>query len=684
MFWWESPSGKRMLTFRAEHYMTGNTVLEMQRGEIDRFRNNLLNYLISLQAKGYPFDEMAIQHSGYLTDNSPPSTNASELIKTWNEIFEWPKLATSTTEAYFSKMERNHTAEFLVIKGAWPDWWTDGFGASARETATTRLASSALAANRAGLSMAAVAGISLPDEIEKRIDLADNALLFYSEHTAGYSESVREPYSRQTMEQRALKDSYAWEANRRAASIGEETMGLLQSSFKREKDPSLIVFNTLNWNRGGLTTVYIDYQIVPRGKVPGIYDNNGTRLKVQAVSSRSDGTLWAVWLNDVPSFGYKKYTVRPENPPILSDPGLKTQTLENKWYRLTIDPAKGTIKSLYDKDLSLELADGRSNYQIGEFILEKLGNRSQMESRRLDDFKRLPLDTVWLSSARNGEIWNSIMFTGESETTINPGGYTFEIRLYNTEKRIDFACSIIKKDIVEPESFYIAFPFDLKEGKHYTEVAGGIIETGKDQIRGSSNDWYTVQTFTAVRNSSSQLLIGSTEMPLMQFGAINTGRYSAGAMPQGTNLFSWPMNNYWVTNFNADQRGGHSWSYYFTSANDASNVFASRFGWGCRTPFLNRVLPGGGEGDNLHEGSYIKGWPQNAILVSADPAPDGNTLLVQLRETGGQKSEIALINGLTGIKLASAEVDVNGKAVESGNTFIGPYESKFFRVQLEN
>ena len=74
-----------------------------------------------------------------------------------------------------------------------PDWWTDGFGASARETATTRLASSSLIASEAGLSMASIVGVKLPDEINKSIDLADNALLFYTEHTLDYSESVREP-----------------------------------------------------------------------------------------------------------------------------------------------------------------------------------------------------------------------------------------------------------------------------------------------------------------------------------------------------------------------------------------------------------------------------------------------------------------------------------------------------------
>ncbi|HUX56518.1 MAG TPA: hypothetical protein VMV77_06060 [Bacteroidales bacterium] len=213
MFWWESPSGKRLLTFRAEHYMTGNTVLEMQSGDINRFKNNLLNYLISLNEKKYPFDEMAIQHSGYLTDNSPPSTIASDLIKEWNEMFVWPQLSTSTAETFFIDMEKDHSSEFPVIRGAWTDWWTDGFGASARETAATRLASSSLTANEAGLSMAALAGVKLPDEIGMNISLANNALLFYTEHTLGYSESVREPLSQPTMEQRALKESYAWEAN---------------------------------------------------------------------------------------------------------------------------------------------------------------------------------------------------------------------------------------------------------------------------------------------------------------------------------------------------------------------------------------------------------------------------------------------------------------------------------------
>ena len=110
-----------------------------------------------------------------------------------------------------------------------------------------------------------------------------------------------------------------------------------------------------------------------------------------------------------------------------------------------------------------------------------------------------------------------------------------------------------KKAITDPEAVYISFPFEVNQGKIFLDVPGGTIEAGVDQIPGSSNDWYTVQNFATARNSESQVVMGSPEIPLMQFGAINTGRYKAGAVPQSTNMYSWPMNNYWVTNFNADQ-----------------------------------------------------------------------------------------------------------------------------------
>jgi alpha-mannosidase len=681
LFWWESPSGKRMLTFRAEHYMTGNTLLEIQSGDIDKFKNNLFNYLISLDQKGYPFDEMAIQHSGYLTDNSPPSTLASDMIRKWNEVFEWPQLTTAVTETFFINMERDHAADVQVIRGAWPDWWTDGFGASARESATTRQSSSALSATKAALSMASLSGVPLPAATWPKIDLAENALLFYTEHTTGYSESISQPFSQQTLEQRGIKESYAWEANRRTASLGEEAMGLLQSTFSREKEPSLLVFNSLNWERSGLVTVYIDHQIVPRGKMAGIFDHDGNRMPAQPVNSRSDGTYWAVWTKNIPAFGYRKFSIRALDNEIALPETEMPASLENQWYSVKFDASRAALSSWFDKDLNKELTDPGAGSRLGEFILEQLGNRSQLESQKLDQFTRQPLDTVWFDSMLRGEIWTSLKFCGESVTTENPKGFSIEIRLYHTTKRMDIACSMVKKSITTPESFYIAFPFGLADGKHFTEVQGGVIRTGIDQIPGSSNDWYTVQDFTSVRNTEAQIVMGCAEMPLMQFGAINTGRFKTGAVPQGTHVFSWPMNNYWTTNFNADQRGGHNWSYYLTSSPDTSNGFASRFGWGCRIPLLTRVIPGEGSGDQNWGGSYISGWPANTVLITAEPQVDGKSILIHLRETEGKKAVLQLMDQRNSRLLKITEVDATGRQIDRGHPEIGPLESAFFKIE---
>jgi hypothetical protein len=179
-----------------------------------------------------------------------------------------------------------------------------------------------------------------------------------------------------------------------------------------------------------------------------------------------------------------------------------------------------------------------------------------------------------------------------------------------------------------------------------------------------------------------QIVLGSNEMPLMQFGAINTGRYTAGATPQTTNIFSWPMNNYWVTNFNADQRGGHTWTYYLTSSDDNSDDFASRFGWGSRVPLLTRILPGGGPGDGMKEGSFLEGWPEGLLIISAVPSEDGESVILHVRETGGKEKVLKLINGITGQPLRISEVDVTGKYVQKHSTVIKPLESKFYRIEL--
>lgn len=683
LFWWESPSGKRMLAYRAEHYMTGNTVFKIHAGDFNQFEIELLSYLTELEGKGYEYELISIQHSGYLTDNAPPSTLASDMIRKWNEKYRWPKLKTATATEFFAEMEANHGDEFQVIRGAWPDWWTDGFGASAREVAATRTAQTDLIANAAGLAMAAIQGSKIPENTGKEIEDINSALLFYTEHTVGYHGSVREPFSENTMEQRAIKESYAWEASRRAKMLGEKAMGLLQSHIQREKEPSLVVYNTLNWQRSGLFEVYIDHQILPRYKDFKISDENGNEAKIQPVEHFSDGTMWAVWVDDIPAFGYRKYQIKvsetEENQTEAAN-NSEPEMLENQWYKITFDKKRGAISSLLDKQLAKKLTDEDAKWKLGEFIYETLDNRSQMEAFKLDNYEREPLDSVWIDGFEEGPIWSTLRFKGKTSAAFPEDAYNFEIKLFNTSKRIDLVYHIEKKIVTDPEGIYIAFPFQLENGTLAFDVQGGEIRAGVDQIPGSANDWNSVQNYARLANTNSQILLNSPEIPLMQFGGINTGRYKAGATPETTHIFGWPMNNYWVTNFNAEQHGGITWKYTISSENKSSQQSATRFGWGNRVPFLARILPGGGTGGGNNERSLISGWPGNVLLASIKPGEDGRSCILHIRETDGKTATLSSLRGPNYITFEQQTVNVLGEPLSEKTSNLKPFESKFIKM----
>ncbi len=65
-FWWESPSGNRLLVNRPEHYMWANSLGILTNGET--FGKGLFHHLLDITGKEYPFDRYAIQFSGYLTE----------------------------------------------------------------------------------------------------------------------------------------------------------------------------------------------------------------------------------------------------------------------------------------------------------------------------------------------------------------------------------------------------------------------------------------------------------------------------------------------------------------------------------------------------------------------------------------------------------------------------------------
>jgi hypothetical protein len=680
-FWWESPSGKRVLAYRADHYHLGN-FWSIHEGSLDKFQPYLDKYLLWLQRRSYPFDRISVQFSGYRTDNSPPSTIACDLVQAWNKQYAWPKLRLSTSQEFLSYVEKEHSADLPVHRQAWPDWWTDGFGSAARETAAARETDTAMQVNHGLLAIASMLGAPIRPQTKQRAAAIQNDLLFYDEHTFGANESISDPFVENAQVQWGEKSAYVWTAVKNAQLLREEAFGLLQDFLPRAEVPTLAVFNTLNWSRSGLVRVFIDHQMLPPDREFRLLDGDEP-VFAQAMESRREGTYWALWVPEVPPLGYKILRLETNDSPRATNSLAEAAlTLENQFYRLALDGDKGAIKSLVDKETGQELVDQTAAWGLGQCIYETMPDRRNLKP---DAFKRTSVRKVTVKPGVSGPIWKSLVLMADLDGCATNRGVRAEIRLYDTEKRVELHFALRKLPVPTPESVYVALPFHAPGSKLLYEAQGGCVTPGEDQIPGSSSDWQTVQSFLSIRSADSQIVLGSEQAPLVQLGDFNLGKWQPVTRVEKPHVYSWVMNNYWFTNFRTQQDGEFKFHYYLTSSKDTSRTFATRFGWGSRVPFVARVLPPvkTGTAHTAQRLSALTLTAPNVLVVDARPASSGEGVFLHLREIAGQSVTITQGDLVTSCELRSVdEVDVLETTLRGGIAALTfkPYEVKFVRM----
>ena len=682
-FWWESPSGKRVLAFRADHYMIGN-MLGLLAASERSFIEGLTRYLDGLEQKGYPHAEVSLQYSGYFTDNSPPSTLACERIRAWNDTYEWPKLRSATAHEFLNYISHHESQQLPVLRAAWPDWWTDGFGSAQRETAAGRAAQAGMIAHQGLLAMTRMAyGAVAPPLLSQNRAVMEN-INFWNEHTFGAAESISDPMAANSQVQWSEKSSYIWSAAMGVRLLRESALGYLQECIPPLHSANIVVFNTLNWARSGLHTVYIDNQLLPKEQAFRLLDESGRELAAQLAGSRPEGNYWAIWVEDIPPLGWRTFRIEsagapPEAPAaFIPVDGL----IENHFYRAEVDLRAGGLRSLLDKELNLELLDPEKQYLLGQMIFERLQDRRSLEELRLGEHSRTAWQEIRIAPGIDGPIWQSFIIEGAGEGLATEPAVRCEMRFYKQVKRIELFYSGRKLPVTEPEGLYVAFPFALEDGRLVFEAQGGLVSPGIDQIEGTATDWNTVQNFAALRNRRAQIVLVSDEIPLMQFGAINTGRYHYGAKPASGQIFSWVLNNYWSTNFRASQEGEISWSYALTSGADVSNASASRFGWASRVPLVSRVRPAVAGGSAAVTGRtlwpFVPGGAESLLLVNARVDDEG--IIFHLREVEGRSSTLRFSPPGSAWKIELCD-PLGRPAGELKEVVFAPFEVKFIRLR---
>jgi len=682
-FWWEAPSGARILAFRADHYMTGNNFgIESKAIRAE----NMLWHIADLDDRGYPFDRIGIQYSGYRTDNAPPSTAACELVKQWNEKYEYPKLRLAVASEFMEYVEKNYADKLPVHRNAWLDWWTDGYGSTSRETAEVRKTQNIKQVDEGLFAMVSLMGGELSQALEGNMDHISENAIFFDEHTCGADESISHPFSENTTKQWLQKGAYAWEALKKVTLLNEEALARFQPFLKKAAFPVIYVINSMGWSRSGNIEIFIDNQIIPVENKFKITDlTSGREVPAQILNRRREGAWWVLEVSDIPAMGCKALKVEVSTEPATKEASSGTEVLENKFYKLAINKATGSISSLFDKELNQELIDPQNPYNMGQPVRETSAKRD------IAPFNHTTVSNVKVDNGVSGNVWESVKISADLDgfdkgTEGSPKGIETEIRLYKNVKKIEFRFMAHKQIITDPEALYVAFPFSLPGSRIVFETIGGTLTQGQ-QLPGSSSDWNVAQNFVSVRGKKGQIVVVSNEIPLWQFSDFNMNKYERYPKQGKTWLYSWVMNNYWMTNFRAYQEGGFSWSYQITSTTDTTNTFATKYAWGVRNPFPTRTFPAGADELKSPSLETIKlTGPGNAMLVNSRPSFTGKgTILLHFRELEGLPAEVKLSSAVPGQTIKRiTEVNAIGKQIGQplSSIQLKPYEVKFFEVEF--
>ena len=366
-FWWEGPSGGKVLAWNGFHYLWGRSIAKL--GDWRFVDQSLPPIVARLEADpAYPFDFMYAQSTHPIrVDNGPPDARMPAFVQEWNAQGRTPRIE-FTTPAAFNRMLRDRYAEHIpTLRGDWLDWWSDGVASSAYETGVSRATHEQLLTAETIAAWLATGGPT-PWSAERAAHVYEQTTL-YDEHTWGAFASIAAPTALWTKGQWNRKANFAYTASaealdmladasrhlaRTVAEPGIEGMFNLGDLDPRAAYPetgadSLLVINTLPWARD----VVVDEPEQRGWAAPAGVPESLFPRDVPWGGFRPE-TAYRRVAGEVPALGYAflPLTSRPDESDLVTG----ANTIENAHYRVRVDPETGALAEWLDKEAGHDFA----------------------------------------------------------------------------------------------------------------------------------------------------------------------------------------------------------------------------------------------------------------------------------------------------------------------------------------
>jgi alpha-mannosidase len=361
LFWWESPDGSRVMTFKIPNTYCCN-FKNTGAGESDEVRNLRAELKMS-QEQGIDF----MFFYGVGNHGGGPTIANLNRIRKLQDDFGYEVLVHGSPDSYFDNMT-GLKPDIPIVQDDLQHHASGCYSTHSETKSNNRKAEHRLmTAEKFASAAESMLGLSYPLD---RFNKAWQNVLFNQFHDIMGGCSIREAYedAREVYGEALNIGAEALNAALQKIAWSIDTMKPEIEALSKEMDwkswenldcgAPLVVFNPLSWE--------VKAPVQVNRNVKGITDETGIPVPVQKVrASQSNGGTdkWdTLFEAAIPALGYRVYWMYMNREFDIGGAGTlllpEGAVLENAFIKLEIDPYTGYIQRLFDKKNGVEVFEG--------------------------------------------------------------------------------------------------------------------------------------------------------------------------------------------------------------------------------------------------------------------------------------------------------------------------------------
>jgi len=526
-FYWESPDGSKVLTWISQGkrggYVEGLTDFYLDPYSLDPYTNKtpyemfnpnsgaktdlqkmeegVTELLNRYNSAGYKYDAVMVM---YAHDFVEPTNvrNLERAIDLWKKNHPEIELKIATPPEFFRYIEGKYAGKIPTYKGEWSGLWSEAKTQSPLISALARYTHEQTPAAESLWSAIAMTR-AIPFPVGNLTSLYD-WMLTYDEHSGAGNTGWIQLNDRVPLEEQNRQYvRYLKQAEQEVDNLFSRGLSLVSQS--RSSDPvfqqkspndwNVVVYNGLSWSRSDLVKLQSPSENVR------ITSNTDASNGQQVIFDVDDKGLASFVARDVPSFGYKTFTITTAAGKAVTTLSLVPRSTQaaNDRYRIKLND-DGSIQSIFDLKTGTEIVNPKGEMPFND-LLRVEGSSAARIAR--------PLATV--AVVKQGRMLTEI-------SVIRPRSVfaSTQIRLYNDLERVEITNNLDGKRMPFPggngnwsDSYYFSFPFALSKN-NLKIMRGGqkwFDALPDDYLPGARKDAVTTQHVIGMTNGVGTALL---------------------------------------------------------------------------------------------------------------------------------------------------------------------------------